>query len=271
MTKHQFICAVSSFLLVSASAQYYPPNTTTTEPAAQLGPTYSGAAPTNTRSGVVELSPGLAIQISPTAACNSGEDCVSGAAGAEQTNSADSSTSPGEANSEETPTVSSQSDELGGDQRLACEAILCLAAGQGVNECRPSLERYFSIKFRKASDTSRARQNFLNLCPQSEEQDTSAATLADASGSAGLCEAGVLNTTQISVGQPTFFGEDSIRSSMPSECASYFSAHPELEAPRYVGKPELGGRWVTAAEYPDALQKYQDLLNSGVFLLGRSH
>ncbi|RZA23023.1 MAG: conjugal transfer protein TrbM, partial [Proteobacteria bacterium] len=38
---------------------------------------------------------------------------------------------------------------LTGDTRLACEAVLCLASGQRPNECSPSLQRYFSIRFRK--------------------------------------------------------------------------------------------------------------------------
>jgi TrbM len=49
--------------------------------------------------------------------------------------------------------------------KSACEAVLCLSSGNRPDECAPSLSRYFSINFRKWSDTVRARQNFLNLCP----------------------------------------------------------------------------------------------------------
>lgn len=55
---------------------------------------------------------------------------------------------------------------LTGDTRLACEAILCLAAPSKPSECNDSLKKYFSIKHKKAKDTTKARQNFLNLCPK---------------------------------------------------------------------------------------------------------
>jgi TrbM len=56
----------------------------------------------------------------------------------------------------------SQDDD---NAKSACEAVLCLSSGNRPDECAPSLSRYFSISFRKWSDTVRARQNFLNLCP----------------------------------------------------------------------------------------------------------
>ena len=56
----------------------------------------------------------------------------------------------------------SQDDD---NAKSACEADLCLSSGTRPAECAPSLSRYFSISFRKWSDTVRARQNFLNLCP----------------------------------------------------------------------------------------------------------
>ena len=58
---------------------------------------------------------------------------------------------------------------LTGDTRVACEAMLCLASGQRPDECTPSLQRYFSISFRRSSDTWRARSNFLKLCPAATE------------------------------------------------------------------------------------------------------
>ena len=60
---------------------------------------------------------------------------------------------------------------LTGDTRLACEAMLCLLSGQRPDECTPSLQRYFSIRFRRFNDTQRARSNFLNLCPASNAQN----------------------------------------------------------------------------------------------------
>ncbi|WP_211831057.1 TrbM/KikA/MpfK family conjugal transfer protein [Kistimonas asteriae] len=54
---------------------------------------------------------------------------------------------------------------LQGDQRLACEAILCLSTGQPPSECKPALERYFGIRHKKPWKQARARQDFLNMCP----------------------------------------------------------------------------------------------------------
>lgn len=61
------------------------------------------------------------------------------------------------------PATASAQEILTGDTRLACEAILCLATGTQPSECTPSLRRYFSISYRKLSDTIRGRVNFLNL------------------------------------------------------------------------------------------------------------
>lgn len=55
---------------------------------------------------------------------------------------------------------------LTGDTRLACEAILCLAAPSKPSECNASLKKYFSITTKKKKNLAQARQNFLNLCPK---------------------------------------------------------------------------------------------------------
>lgn len=68
-------------------------------------------------------------------------------------------------------TASADDNLLTDDVRLACEAVLCLSSGECPSECAPSLERYFSIKFRKPHKTIRARKNFLNLCPFSKGDD----------------------------------------------------------------------------------------------------
>lgn len=62
-------------------------------------------------------------------------------------------------------TISINAQELTGDTRLACEAILCLSSGTRPAECQPALHRYFSIKLKKWKKTVKARMNFLKLCP----------------------------------------------------------------------------------------------------------
>lgn len=64
------------------------------------------------------------------------------------------------------PISASAQDVLTGDTKLACEAILCLAAPTRPGECASAIAKYFSISLRRFSQTLRARRNFLNLCPQ---------------------------------------------------------------------------------------------------------
>lgn len=59
-----------------------------------------------------------------------------------------------------------------GDQKLACEAVLCLSSGKRPDECSPSVQRYLSIKFKKAWKTAAKRQEFLEMCPQGDVQAT---------------------------------------------------------------------------------------------------
>lgn len=90
----------------------------------------------------------------------------------------------------------SHADEniLTGDVALACEATLCLSSGTRPGECAPSLSRYFNINEKHWSDTVKARRNFLELCPASEEEGMPDLVKAISEG-AGRCDAGHLNKT----------------------------------------------------------------------------
>lgn len=57
---------------------------------------------------------------------------------------------------------------LQGDQRLACEAILCLSQGMTSGECRNAMKKYYSFHHRKAWKVAEWRRNFLNLCPKDD-------------------------------------------------------------------------------------------------------
>lgn len=58
---------------------------------------------------------------------------------------------------------------LTGDTALACEAILCLAAGGArPQECAASIAKYFSISATKPSRLKAKRKGFLELCPSGE-------------------------------------------------------------------------------------------------------
>ena len=146
--------------------------------------------------------------------------------------------------------------ELTGETRLACEAILCLSSGTRPTECTPSLRHYFGISKRRFTDTIRARTNFLKLCPVSN-QTPEMQSLVNALGrGSGRCGASDLNQAQ------AYWCEDDsqcIRDSMPSYCrAVYGHGYTDFVEyqPRYVGTPVTGGFWVEAKDYEQALAEY---------------
>lgn len=146
-------------------------------------------------------------------------------------------------------------NELTGDTRLACEALLCLASGTRPAECAPSLSRYFSIRFKKFGDTLKGRLNFLNLCPASNQTPQMSSLVSAVTYGVGRCDAESLNLTLVVGGQddgPTFISDQ-----MPDYCTAYFSnAYTRVTAPRYVGTPTKAGYWVEAADYERALAEY---------------
>lgn len=98
-----------------------------------------------------------------------------------------------------------KAQELTGDVRLACEAILCLSSAVQPSACAASLARYFGISFRLMSDTIRGRINFLKLCPVvgavaggGNSADMPALVEAIGNG-AGFCTVDYLNAMAASV------------------------------------------------------------------------
>ena len=62
---------------------------------------------------------------------------------------------------------------LTGDEKTACEVILCLSdpkAARDTKECHPPIEQFYRIKAKKWKDTVKKRKNFLKKCPDAEEQ-----------------------------------------------------------------------------------------------------
>ena len=154
---------------------------------------------------------------------------------------------------------------LGGDPRLACEAILCLSSGTHPSECAPSLSRYFGINERKFSDTIRARINFLNLCPVASQTPEMQSLVSAISHGAGRCDAASLNRTLVfwiwdegtGRGPKTYIGNR-----MPDYCSAYTGhAYTDFNTsgtlPRYVGTPKKGGSWVEARDYDRAVAEYE--------------
>lgn len=102
-----------------------------------------------------------------------------------------------------TSVLAQQRQELTGDTKLACEAILCLSSGTRPGECGPSLSRYFGISYKRWSDTVKGRRNFLQLCPTAS--DTSSANMPaivdNIANGAGRCDASYLNANNRQVVQ----------------------------------------------------------------------
>ena len=143
-------------------------------------------------------------------------------------------------------------EALQGDEKLACEALLCLSTSTRPAECAPSLRRYFSISHKKFSDTLRGRMNFLNLCPVVTANMT-AYKSAVINGS-GRCDAASINQSNyISNGD----GTGIVSSNMPEYCQTYYGAqYMQSTPPVYVGSPSEGGYWVDAHDYDTALNAY---------------
>lgn len=151
-------------------------------------------------------------------------------------------------------------DELTGDTRLACEAILCLSSGSRPSECSPSLSRYFGINKKKLSDTLSARQDFLSLCPASEDSKEMRDLVRAISQGAGRCDAVSLNSALGVWRGTTEDGYPMVSNKRPGYCNAY-SSHEytafDDDLPRYVGTPEERGYWVEAKDYDSELAKYE--------------
>jgi hypothetical protein len=144
-------------------------------------------------------------------------------------------------------------DLLDGDTRSACEAIVCLSTGSRPSECNASLARYFSINFKKFSDTLQGRTDFLNLCPAAKTDSKMQKLVNDIANGAGRCDAASLNA-----GSASWFGNGT-GATLPSYCTSYAqNAYTDLKTavPLYVGTPERGGYWVEVSQYAQALKEY---------------
>lgn len=161
---------------------------------------------------------------------------------------------------------SSAQQILEGDTRLACEAILCLASGTQPSECSPSIQRYFSIRHKKFSDTLKARNGFLNLCPVSQQTPQMSALVNSLAHGAGRCDASTLNTVlrQSSGGE---FERVTISNQMPGYCLVYFKhEYTNFQTadviPKYVGIPQRGGFWVESANFDLAMAQYKQKIQA---------
>lgn len=152
-------------------------------------------------------------------------------------------------------------DVLNGDTRLACEAILCLASGTRPTECASSLQKYFSISFRRFSDTIRGRVNFLKLCPTSSQTPEMQSLVSALANGAGRCDAESLNRTMRRMMRSAENQYIYISSRLPDYCSAYIgNQYSNLGGltPKYVGTEENDGYWVAGSDYDAALTSYNE-------------
>lgn len=156
--------------------------------------------------------------------------------------------------------------ELQGDQKLSCEAILCLSTSSRPGECQPSIAKYFSIVRKTSAETMMARRDFLLQCP-AVYSDTKMASLVNVINSgADKCTASKLNSSQqkyvtvreckevptIVTGQKQQTKEvcvdkriKIIDNKLPRVCSSYTNhEYTDVKAPHYEGDPLNGGKWI---------------------------
>jgi hypothetical protein len=174
------------------------------------------------------------------------------------------------------PALAAEDDELTGDTKLSCEAILCLSSGERPDECDPALKRFFSIKKKTTSKTIKARENFLSLCPAVDEDKEMKNRVRAIAQGAGRCDAAYLNLTLreiITIRECKAFRREGNRfvsqwapveknaycaqsrtrqvtvigNNKPAYCTAYDSHEwtYKLET-RYVGDKMAGGHWEDA-------------------------
>jgi len=160
--------------------------------------------------------------------------------------------------------LTAQAQELlEGDEKDACEALLCLSSGQRPTECTPPIQRYLSIKMKTPEKTADARRDFLNLCPAAHEDSKMGSLVNAIVNGAGHCDANALNMENTSVviamvcasADPESCSQQEITIINPTKpyyCDIYEThEYTYLVGSNavYVGDPMKGGHWVTGNGY----------------------
>ena len=130
-------------------------------------------------------------------------------------------------------------DELTGDTKLACEALLCLSSSERPSECNPSLHRYFDISHKHLKDTLKARKAFLSLCPAVNDDKQMPSLVNAIANGAGRCDLASLNQNawqQCHTRRVWDSNENTISCNpqLPSYCKAYYShSYTNLEQPKW--------------------------------------
>ncbi|OCG28979.1 hypothetical protein A9G45_01425 [Gilliamella sp. HK2] len=133
-------------------------------------------------------------------------------------------------------------EQLTGDTKTACEVILCLSSSTRPPECSAPISKYFSIKIYhhgsfSPNRTIKARKNFLNLCPVSN-QNNKMSSLVDAMSNQldeNLCKARELNRTIDKA-----HGKYRTTATLPVYCNALFNhEYTNLKRPKYTCNKEF--------------------------------
>lgn len=131
-------------------------------------------------------------------------------------------------------------DELTGDTKLACEALLCLSSSERPQECQESLHRYFSIRHhKKPHKTIEMRRDFLNRCPATDEDENMPSLVNAIANGAGKCDLASLNQNAAFQCRSWYDRETGERRSycnpqLPSYCSAYYNhAYTDLQKPKW--------------------------------------
>ena len=131
-------------------------------------------------------------------------------------------------------------DELTGDTKLACEALLCLSSSERPSECQESLHRYFSIRHhKKPHKTIEMRRDFLNRCPATDDDENMPSLVNAIANGAGQCDIASLNKNTWQQCRSWYDRETGERRSycnpqLPSYCSAYYNhAYTDLQKPKW--------------------------------------
>ena len=130
-------------------------------------------------------------------------------------------------------------DELTGDTKLACEALLCLSSSERPSECQESLHRYFSIHHKKPHRTIEKRRNFLKMCPAVDDDEQMPSLVNAIANGAGKCDLASLNQNAAFQCRSWYDRETGERRSycnpqLPSYCSAYYNhAYTDIAKPKW--------------------------------------
>ncbi|QIQ22514.1 TrbM/KikA/MpfK family conjugal transfer protein [Zophobihabitans entericus] len=163
------------------------------------------------------------------------------------------------------------SEILKGDERTACEVIICMSSSKRPSECNEPLAIYFGIKAKKPSDTIKKRRDYLKLCPSSNANSGMDSLTEAIARQEMRCDANSLNNIidQRSGGGSCKDGGCGIEfkrttASMPGYCDLLINhEYTVIDKPKYV----CNGEWYSVQDWN---RGYKYIYNSNGDVVGQT-